>query len=281
MKMFKLRNGLEMPAPGFGSCCPGEKPEVTVESVCYALQCGYSHVDGAAIYKNEKEVGLGIKKSGVKREDIFITSKLWNNARGYDQTIAAFEKTCSDLGVDYLDQYLIHWPVPKGCNDTYVESNKETWRAMEDLYEAGRIKSIGVSNFKIHHLEELLESAKIVPMVNQIEFHPSCLHHELRGYCKKLGIQITGYSPFGNGRVFRCEELKPFPEKYGVSLAQICIQYAIQHDVIPLAKSITNERIKKNLELDFVISDEDMQAIDAITSCESSLKDSDNIPYES
>ncbi|WP_249028775.1 aldo/keto reductase [Tannockella kyphosi] len=278
MEKFILSNGLEMPKIGFGTW--KAENNVTSQAVCDALQCGFTHLDCAAKYDNEIEVGQGIQLSGVKREDIFITSKLWNSVRGYHETIAAFEKTCQDLGVDYLDQYLIHWPVPKGCNDTYIASNKETWRAMEDLYNAGRIKSIGVSNFKIHHLQEIMESAMILPMVNQIEFHPSCLHNELREYCKQHNIVVVGYSPLANGRVFQCDKLQEIPNKYGVSLSQLCIQYALQHDVLPLSKSVSKDRMIENLQLDFIISQEDMEIIDAIDTCGGSYKDSDYILFE-
>lgn len=278
MEDFVLLNGVSMPSVGFGTWKASS--EETSKAVCDALQSGFKHLDCAAKYENEKEVGIGIKKSGVSRKDIFITSKLWNSVRGYQQTIAAFEKTCSDLGVDYLDQYLIHWPVPKGCNNTYIEMNNESWRAIEDLYYAGKIRSIGVSNFKIHHLEELMQNARVNPMVNQIEFHPSCLHSELRAYCEKHHIIIVGYSPLANGRVFKCDELINIPSKYGVTLSQLCIKYALQHNVLPLSKTISKDRMLENLNLNFSISVKDMNLIDNITSCGGSYKDSDNIPFE-
>ncbi|WP_427042719.1 aldo/keto reductase (plasmid) [Fusobacterium sp. SB021] len=278
MKNIALYNGILMPEIGFGTW-KAPTGEVTVEAVKAAIECGYTHIDCAAIYGNEKEVGLGIKESNADRKDLFITSKLWNDVRGYQETIDAFNQTLSDLQLDYLDLYLIHWPRPVKYHDNYIEKNIESWKAMEDLYKQGKVKAIGVSNFKIHHMEEIIENCEIKPMVNQIEFHPSCLEKEIRDFCKKENIVVTGYSPLANGKVFECKELVEFSEKYGVSIAQLCIRYALQHDVIPLVKSVTKERIKANLNVNFVISDEDMEKIDKITTCGGSYKDSDDISF--
>lgn len=278
MKNIALYNGILMPEIGFGTW-KAPTGEVTVEAVKATIECGYTHIDCAAIYGNEKEVGLGIKESNADRKDLFITSKLWNDVRGYQETIDAFNQTLSDLQLDYLDLYLIHWPRPVKYHDNYIEKNIESWKAMEDLYKQGKVKAIGVSNFKIHHMEEIIENCEIKPMVNQIEFHPSCLEKEIRDFCKKENIVVTGYSPLANGKVFECKELVEFSEKYGVSIAQLCIRYALQHDVIPLVKSVTKERIKANLNVNFVISDEDMEKIDKITTCGGSYKDSDDISF--
>lgn len=278
MKNIALYNGILMPEIGFGTW-KAPTGEVTVEAVKAAIEYGYTHIDCAAIYRNEKEVGLGIKESNVDRKNLFITSKLWNDVRGYQETIDAFNQTLSDLQLDYLDLYLIHWPRPVKYHDNYIEKNIESWKAMEDLYKQGKIKAIGVSNFKVHHMEEIMKNCEIKPMVNQIEFHPSCLEKEIRDFCKKENIVVTGYSPLANGKVFECKELVEFSEKYGVSIAQLCIRYALQHNVIPLVKSVTKERIKANLNVNFVISDEDMEKIDKITTCGGSYKDSDNISF--
>lgn len=278
MKNIVLYDGILMPEIGFGTW-KAPTGEVTVEAVKAAIECGYTHIDCAAIYGNEKEVGLGIKESNVDRKNLFITSKLWNDVRGYQETIDAFNQTLSDLQLDYLDLYLIHWPRPVKYHDNYIEKNIESWKAMEDLYKQGKIKAIGVNNFKVHHMEEIMRNCEIKPMVNQIEFHPSCLEKEIRDFCKKENIVVTGYSPLANGKVFECKELVEFSEKYGVSIAQLCIRYALQHDVIPLVKSVTKERIKANLNVNFVISDEDVEKIDKITTCGGSYKDSDNISF--
>ncbi len=278
MNKIVLSNGVEIPEIGFGTW-KAPTGEVTIEAVKTAIECGYTHIDCASIYGNEKEVGIAIKESKVARETLFITGKLWNDIRGYQETIDAFNKTLEDLQLDYLDLYLIHWPRPKKYHDNYIEKNRESWKAMEYLYKQGKIKAIGVSNFKVHHIEEIMENCEIKPMVNQIEFHPSCLEKEIREFCKKENIVVTGYSPLANGKVFECKELVEFAEKYDVSIAQLCVKYALQHDVIPLVKSVTKERIKSNLDLDFIITSEDMEKIDGITTCGGSYQDSDNISF--
>lgn len=278
MNKIVLSNGVEIPEIGFGTW-KAPTGEVTIEAVKTAIECGYTHIDCASIYGNEKEVGIAIKESKVARETLFITGKLWNDIRGYQETIDAFNKTLEDLQLDYLDLYLIHWPRPKKYHDNYIEKNRESWKAMEYLYKQGKIKAIGVSNFKIHHLEEIMENCEIKPMVNQIEFHPSCLEKEIREFCKKENIVITGYSPLANGKVFECKELVEFAEKYDVSIAQLCVKYALQHNVIPLVKSVTKERIKANLNINFTLTPEDMEKIDNITTCGGSYQDSDNISF--
>ncbi len=278
MNNLILLNGITIPEIGFGTW-KAPTGKVTIEAVKTAIECGYTHIDCAAIYGNEKEVGLGIKESNADRKNLFITSKLWNDVRGYQETIDAFNQTLNDLQLDYLDLYLIHWPRPVKYHDNYIEKNIESWKAMEDLYKQGKVRAIGVSNFKIHHMEEIMKNCEIKPMVNQIEFHPSCLEKEIRDFCKKENIIVTGYSPLANGKVFECKELVEFSEKYGVSIAQLCIKYALQHNVIPLVKSVTKERIKANLNLNFTITDKDMEKIDKITICGGSYKDSDNISF--
>lgn len=278
MNNLILLNGITIPEIGFGTW-KAPTGKVTIEAVKTAIECGYTHIDCAAIYGNEKEVGLGIKESNADRKNLFITSKLWNDVRGYQETIDAFNQTLNDLQLDYLDLYLIHWPRPVKYHDNYIEKNIESWKAMEDLYKQGKVRAIGVSNFKIHHMEEIMKNCEIKPMVNQIEFHPSCLEKEIRDFCKKENIIVTGYSPLANGKVFECKELVEFSEKYGVSIAQLCIKYALQHNVIPLVKSVTKERIKANLNLNFTITDKDMEKIDKITTCGGSYKDSDNISF--
>lgn len=278
METVTLSNGKQMPAIGFGTW-KAPSDEITVNAVKTAVECGYTHIDAAAAYHNEVWVGKGIRESGIKREDLFLTSKLWNDDHGYESTLAAFENTVTDLGVDYLDLYLIHWPVPVKFHDNYIEKNRETWKAFEELYKAGKVGAIGVSNFKPHHIDEILEVCEIPPMVNQIEFHPSCLQEEIRTYCKEHNIVVEAYSPLAHGKVFQCQEIREVAERNGVSVAQLCVKYAMQHKTVPLVKSVTRERIQDNLHLDFTISDEDMRAIDAITNCEGAYKDSDHINF--
>ncbi len=265
-----LSNGVQIPSIGFGSW---QSPEgsLTEAAIKTALECGFRHIDAAAIYGNEVSVGNGIKASHVKREDIFITSKVWNSEHGYETTLAAFEKTINDLQVDYLDLYLIHWPNPKQFRDCYVEKNIETWKAFEKLYKEGKVRAIGVSNFFPYHIEEILPSISIAPMVNQIEYHPSSLKAETIAYCRKNNILVEGYSPMANGKVFAVKELNDIASKYHKTVSQVVLRWCMQNDVVPLSKSITPERIKENFDVfDFELAQEDMRTIDAITTCKGS-----------
>lgn len=278
MKQIKLNNGLEIPEIGFGTW-KAPNGEITVEAVKNAILCGFRLIDCASVYGNEKEVGYGIKESEINRQDLFITGKLWNDTRGYQETIDAFEKTCEDLQTDYLDMYMLHWPRPFCYHDNYIEKNKESWKAMEDLVKDGKIKSIAVSNFKVHHLEELLEYAQIKPVINQVEFHPSCIQTDIREFCKKNNITVQGYSTLANGQVFECKEIISISKEKNISVAQLCTKYAMQHHVIPLVKSVNKERILSNLQLDFSLDENTMERIDQITTCGGSYNDSDLINF--
>lgn len=257
---FHLNNGYEIPCVGFGTWQTPDG-ETAVMAVSEAIRAGYRHIDTAACYGNEVGVGQGIKKSGIEREKLFVTSKVWNTERGYEKTITAFEKTLSDLGLDYLDLYLIHWPASSSQYDNWEEINLETWKAMTELYEAGRIKSIGVSNFMPHHLEALMKT-EVPPMVNQIEYHPGLTQAETVDYCKKHGILVEAWSPLGTGRMLNNEMLKSIAAKYEKSVAQLCIRWCLQNRVLPLPKSITPSRIMENTDVfDFEIMAEDMRSI--------------------
>lgn len=265
---FVMSNGVKVPRIAFGTwkLAEGTICETAVKT---ALDYGYRYIDAAAIYENERSVGKGIKASGLKREDLFISSKLWNTEHGYETTLAAFEKTIKDLQVDYLDMYLIHWPNPIKFRDCYVEKNIETWKAFEKLYKEGKIKSIGVSNFFPYHIKEMLPSIEIMPMVNQIEFRPSCILKEIIDYCIQNNILVTGYSPLAGGRIFQMEEFNAIASKYNKSVAQVVLRWSLQHGIIPLPKSAIPEQIKENLEIfDFELEQEDMNFIDAITTVE-------------
>ncbi|MFC3418672.1 aldo/keto reductase [Salinicoccus hispanicus] len=260
---FTLANGTEIPCVGFGTWQTPDG-ETAVNSVKKAIESGYRHIDTAAAYKNEGSVGKAIKESGVAREDLFITSKLWNADRGYDKTKAAFEQTLKELGTDYLDLYLIHWPANEKQFDNWEEINRETWKAMTELYEAGKIKAIGVSNFMTQHLEPLLET-EVKPMVNQIEYHPGHTQDGVVDLCKQYDILVEAWSPIGSGRLLEDESLKEIAEKYDKSVAQLCIRYVLQNGALPLPKSVTPERIEENTHVfDFEISDEDMKQMDAM-----------------
>ncbi|MEC1775724.1 glyoxal/methylglyoxal reductase [Bacillus mojavensis] len=252
----KLHNGVEMPWFGLGVFKVENGSEAT-ESVKAAIKNGYRSIDTAAVYKNEEGVGIGIKGSGVAREELFITSKVWNEDQGYDTTLAAFEKSLERLQLDYLDLYLIHWP----GKDKY----KDTWRALEKLYKDGKIRAIGVSNFQVHHLEELLKDAEIKPMVNQVEFHPRLTQKELRDYCKKQGIQLEAWSPLMQGQLLDNDVLTQIAEKYNKSVAQVILRWDLQHEVVTIPKSIKEHRIIENADIfDFELSQEDMDKIDAL-----------------
>ncbi|MCY8198339.1 glyoxal/methylglyoxal reductase [Bacillus subtilis] len=252
----KLHNGVEMPWFGLGVFKVENGNEAT-ESVKAAIKNGYRSIDTAAIYKNEEGVGIGIKESGVAREELFITSKVWNEDQGYETTLAAFEKSLERLQLDYLDLYLIHWP----GKDKY----KDTWRALEKLYKDGKIRAIGVSNFQVHHLEELLKDAEIKPMVNQVEFHPRLTQKELREYCKAQGIQLEAWSPLMQGQLLDNEVLTQIAEKHNKSVAQVILRWDLQHEVVTIPKSIKEHRIIENADIfDFELSQEDMDKIDAL-----------------
>lgn len=276
---FELNNGVMIPAIGFGTYkLPDD--ETTVDAVKYAIKAGYRHVDGAAVYANEKAVGRGLRESGVAREELFVTSKVWNTDRGYDYTLRAFDRSLADLGLDYLDLYLIHWPASASQFPDWRDINLQTWHALERLYSEGRVRAIGVSNFMPHHLRPLLDEAEIVPVVNQIEYHPGFTQPECVDFCTERGIRIEAWSPLGRGRVFDNPLLNEIAARYGKTVPQICLRWELQHGIIVLPKSATPERITANLDLwDFTLSDEDMAAIDFMSPCGASGLDPDTINY--
>lgn len=275
---FVLNNGVKIPCVGFGTWQTPDG-ETAVAAVREALGVGYRHIDTAAAYGNEVSVGEGIRASGLARSEVFVTSKLWNTERGYDKTMAAFEKTVSDLGLDYLDLYLIHWPAAANQFENWQDINLSTWKAMTELYKAGRIRAIGVSNFLLHHLQALMES-EVQPMVNQIEFHPGQMQKETLQYCKEHGILVEAWSPLGTGRMLNNETLKTIAGKYKKSVAQLCIRWCLQNGVLPLPKSVTPSRIKENAAVfDFEITAEDMSAINSMAYCGGSGLHPDKIDF--
>ncbi len=250
-----LSNGVKIPSIGFGTYKSGNTQE-TAQIVNYALKTGYRMIDTASFYGNEEGIGQGIKQSGIDRKDIFLVSKLWNDDHGYENTIKAFNKSLEKLQVEYLDLYLIHWP---------NKLNAETWRAFEYLYKQGKVKAIGVCNFKIGHLEELEKTAEIMPMVNQIELHPQSAKNEMLAYCKENNIQLVAWSPIMRGKIFSNKIVIALAEKYKKTIAEIVLRWHIQRGVIPIPKSSNEGRIKENLAIfDFEISGEDMDAINSL-----------------
>lgn len=256
-----LNNGNEMPAVGYGTFRVKDSNELS-DMVVVAIKEGYRHIDTAHIYQNEESVGLGIKKAIdeglVTREELFVTSKVWNDGLTYDETIAAYEESLRKLGLDYLDLYIIHWP---GLDENYVE----VYKALEELYNNKRVKNIGVSNFHVHHLETLLSKTTVVPTVNQIEFQPKLTQVEVREYCKKHGIQVEAWSPLMNGEILNHEVLVDIAKKYNKSTAQIVLKWDLENDVITIPKSMTPSRIRENLELfDFELTQDEIDKISSL-----------------
>ncbi|MCM3216257.1 aldo/keto reductase [Niallia taxi] len=252
-----LSNGVQMPWLGLG-VFQVEDGSTVVESVRTAIKNGYRSIDTAAIYQNETGVGQGIKEglaeAGISREELFITSKVWNEDLGYEKTLAAFETSLEKLGLDYLDLYLIHWPK--------ANKYKEAWRALETLYKNGKVKAIGVSNFQIHHLEELMKDAEMKPMINQVEFHPKLTQVELRSFCQQHGIQVEAWSPLMQGKLLDNSLLMTIAAKYNKSVAQVIIRWDLQNGVITIPKSIKEHRIIENADVfDFSLTTEEMEQI--------------------
>lgn len=274
---MELNNGKIIPSIGFGTW-KLKNNEETVEIIKEAIKYGYRHIDTAFAYGNEETIGKGIKESNIDRKDLFITGKLWNDDRGYENIINACKRTIKNLNCEYLDLYLIHWPASKAVHDNWIEINKETWQALEYLYEQGLVKAIGVCNFKINQLEELIKIAKIKPMVNQIEFHIGVYNKDILDYCNRNNIIVEAWSPLGSGKLFKVDELKEMASKYNVSVAQLCIRWCLQNNTLPLPKSKNIERIKNNLDVfNFEITNEDMEYLNNFRKVGSSGLDSETI----
>lgn len=278
---IKLNNGVEIPCVGYGTF--RTDPAVTAQAVQDAIAAGYRHIDTAKVYENEVGVGQGIKAAGVPREELFVTSKLWNTDRGYEATKAAFQASLDRLGLDYLDLYLIHWPAnEKQFGADAAKINAETWRAMEELYEAGKIRAIGLSNFMPHHVAELLKTAKIKPMVDQIEVHPGWTHAEEIKKLQAMDIVVEAWGPLGGqgATVLVDPTMQKIAATHGKSTAQVSLRWILQQGVVPLPKSVHVDRLKQNMELfDFELSNEEMQTIAALPNLGGQCKDPDNVDF--
>ena len=261
MENIKLNNGILMPGIGFGTWKIKDYNQV-IDVVKKAIEVGYRHIDTASVYGNEEAIGIALKESCIPREDIFVTTKLWNSVRGYNETICAFNESLKKLQLEYIDLYLIHWPSPLEFRDCYQEKNIETYQALEKLYSQGKIKAIGVSNFLKHHIEELKNFVSIPIAVNQIEFHPYYYDQETIEYCKQNDIIIEAYSPLGRGEILKDNTIADIAKKYNKSPAQICIRYAIDNQIVPLPKTISKQRMIENLNVfDFNLMKEDIEKI--------------------
>lgn len=261
---IQMFNGVGIPCVGFGTW-QLEDGDESYQAVREALRVGYRHIDTAAAYGNERSVGKALKDSGVDRKTVFLTSKLWNQVRGYAETKRAFEETLEKLATDYLDLYLIHWPNPIKYRERWQVANSESWTAMEELYFAGRIRSIGISNFRPKHIQALCKAAHIAPMVNQIRVCPGDVDEETIAECRARDIVVEAYSPLGSGRIFSVPEIQAIATRLNRTVAQVVLRWSLQKGFLPLPKSGTVERIRENAKLfDFELKAEDIAAIDRV-----------------
>ncbi|MBY8910065.1 aldo/keto reductase [Salinicoccus roseus] len=270
--VYALKNGVEMPIIGLG-VYKAEEGDQVKDAVLTAIEAGYRHIDTASFYGNEKGVGEAIRDSGVPRDALFITTKVWNDDLGYDETLKAFDVSMDNLGLDYLDLYLIHWPI----EGKYTES----WKALEKLYDEGRVKAIGVSNFHRQHLEEVFSMCRVKPMVNQLEYHPHLAQKEMHDFCRKHDIQLEAWAPLKRGSLFEEPIIQALVEKHGKTPAQIILRWDIQNRVSTIPKSVTASRIQENIDVfDFELSDADMKKIDSLDSNQRMGKNPDNFSFE-
>jgi methylglyoxal/glyoxal reductase len=270
-----LNNGVKMPWFGIGVFKVEEGPEL-VNAVKFAIKHGYRSIDTAAIYGNEESVGQaiqeGLQETGITREELFVTSQVWNADLGYESTIAAYESSLKKLGLDYLDLYLIHWPV--------VGKYKEAWPALETLYKEGKVKAIGVSNFQVHHLEELMKDAQVIPMINQVEYHPRLTQKVVKAFCQKHGIQLEAWSPLMQGQLLDNPLLQTIATKYNKSIAQVILRWDLQNGVVTIPKSTKEHRIVENANIfDFELTQEEIEQITSMNQNHRVGPDPDNFDF--
>lgn len=264
MYNFTLSNGVEIPSIGYGTLNI-ENDRDAVKVIKNAINNGYRHFDSAEVYGNDEALGIAIKESNISRNDFFITSKLSNDNRGYINTIKAFNETLKRMQLEYLDLYLIHWPASENQFKNWQEINIETWKALETLYKEGKVKAIGVSNFLIHHLKPLVEKAEILPMINQLEVHPGQNQQEIVEFCRENNILVEAWGPLGAGKMIDNKDLVEIAQKYNKSVAQICIKWCLEQNIIPLPKTVNETRMKENLDVyDFTILENDIKRINQL-----------------
>ena len=269
MEKVKLNNGIEMPILGYGVY--QVTPEECERCVSDAISVGYRSIDTAQAYHNEEGVGNAISKCGVPRGELFITTKVWNSDQGYDSTLAAFELSLKKLNLEYVDLYLIHWP-----NTPNMKTTIDTWKALEKLYKEKKVRAIGVCNFEIHHFEELLPEAEIIPMIDQIELHPLNQQLKSRAYCNEKGIIVESWSPLMQGNLEN-DVIEKIGKVHGKTVAQVILKWHLQSGLLPLPKSVTPSRIKENKDLDFTLSTEEMNTINALNKEERFATHPDNM----
>lgn len=263
MKDLILNDGNRIPQLGFGTYKATEQEGI--EALSYAISKGYRLIDTASIYGNEIAIGKGIEASGIARKELFVTSKVWRESLGYQSTKVEFEKTLDRLKLEYLDLYLIHWPANAKNHDNWQKTNSDTWRALEELQAEGKIKSIGVSNFFQKHLESLFQTAKVIPSINQIEFHPGYWQPQLVDFCKQHNVVVESWSPLARGKVFGNQTLIDISKKHDKSVSQICLRWIIQHEVVVIPKSTNPKRMLENMDIfDFELSTIEMEQINAL-----------------
>lgn len=261
---FKLRNGVEIPCVGFGTYLTPDG-DTCVNSVKEALLAGYRHIDTAEFYANEESVGKALTESGISRDEVFVTTKLWNTNQGYDSALRHFEMSVKKLGLDTVDLYLIHWPMAKDFVADYPRTLLNTWRAFERLYEEGRVRAIGVCNCLKHHLKVIIDNSKVAPMVNQIEFHAGLVQKEAEEFSKLNGVVVEAWAPLCRGRAFGNTVLESIAAKHGKTQAQVLVRWCLDKGVLPLPKSVTPSRIRENVDVfDFALSADEIAAIETI-----------------
>lgn len=276
---YTLSNGVEIPVIGLGTW-QIQNGAAAVQSVLDAIELGYRHIDTAQGYGNEESVGKAIKRSNVKREDIFVTSKLQNSYRGYDKTMEVFHESLKKLEMEYMDLFLIHWPNPVSYRENWEEMNSESWRAMEDLYKEGKIRAIGISNFLPHHIDALMKTATITPMVNQIKLCPGTPQTDTVQFCREKNMLLEAYSPLATGKVFEVKEIQELANRHGKSIAQICMRWSLQMGFLPLPKTTKTERMKENADIfDFFLTDEEIKILTHITGKCEGYTDPDTITW--
>lgn len=268
---FRLWNGVEMPYLGLG-VFESVEGEETINAIHWAFEAGYRHIDTASLYMNERSVGEAVKTSGIQRKDIFITTKVWNSEQGYQNTLDAFKRSLDKLQTDYVDLYLVHWPV----RGKFIE----TWEALEEIYNNKFARAIGVSNFKKHHIQELSNNNHLKPMVNQVEFHPLLTQSELLSFCRNNDIQFQAWSPIIKGRVNTIPELIEIGRKYEKTPVQVTLRWDLQKGVITIPKSVKKERIFSNADIfDFTLTHEEISIIDSLNKNERMGADPDNFNF--